>query len=151
MFTKILLASDGSERAIRSAQAAAALARKFDAAITVLHVFAVSPAVAALYGVPGIGLGPGEISVLETEAHNDVLGRTGAALDREGVAYTTRREAGHPAEVIVRIADDENFDLIVLGSRGQSGVKEFLLGSISDRVTHHARCSVLIVREQDGG
>lgn len=147
MFTKILLASDGSERAIRAARTAAALCRKFDAEITVLHVFTVSPAIAAFYGVPGIGMTPGQVSVLETEAHNDVLGRTGEALEREGVAYATRREAGHAAEEIVRVAEEEGFDLIVLGSRGMSGVREYLLGSISDRVSHHAPCSVLIVRD----
>ena len=66
-------------------------------------------------------------------------------LQAAGVPYAFRLETGHPAEVIVRLAETDGFDLVVLGSRGLGGVKEFLLGSVSNRVSHHARCPVLIV------
>ena len=51
-----------------------------------------------------------------------------------------------PGEEILRAAADEKADLIVLGSRGLSQVKAFLLGSVSDKVSHHAKCPILIVR-----
>ncbi|MEM2981913.1 MAG: universal stress protein, partial [Candidatus Bathyarchaeia archaeon] len=49
-------------------------------------------------------------------------------------------------DIIVNIAKEEKTDLIIIGSRGLSGVKRFLLGSVSNRVSHHAPCPVLIVR-----
>jgi nucleotide-binding universal stress UspA family protein len=63
-------------------------------------------------------------------------------FSKQDVAYSARKEVGHPAEVITRIAADEHFDLIVVGSRGLSGFQLVLLGSVS----HHARCPVLIVK-----
>ena len=63
-----------------------------------------------------------------------------------GVRYRGRCEGGHAAEQIVRIACDEDVDLIVVGSRGLSEWKALLLGGVSDQVAHHAHCSVLIVR-----
>src|SRR3712207_626082 len=118
MFTRILLASDGSEDALRAADAAATLAKSFGAALTAVHVFVVPLTAAALYGVPGIGMDPGSLSVLETRSHEDVLRRTGQVLDRHGAAYKTRRETGNPAERIVQAAREEQADLIVLGSHG---------------------------------
>ncbi len=58
---------------------------------------------------------------------------------------TARIVAGHPAETICRIAEDEKHDLIIMGRRGLSGVSSFFLGSVSDKVTHHAVCPVLVV------
>ena len=55
-------------------------------------------------------------------------------------------EFGNPAETIIEIAEKGNYDLIVVGSRGLSSVKRFFLGSVSDDISHHAKCSVLIVR-----
>ena len=53
---------------------------------------------------------------------------------------------GKPSMEIVRYAKDNDTDLIVMGSRGRSGVEELLLGSVSAQVIHHAPCSVTIVR-----
>ena len=63
-----------------------------------------------------------------------------------GVRYRCRHESGHPAEQILRVACEEDVDLIVMGSRGLSEWKALLLGSVSAHVIHHAHCSVLIVR-----
>jgi nucleotide-binding universal stress UspA family protein len=54
-------------------------------------------------------------------------------------------EFGVPSDVIVEIAEKGNYDLIIVGSRGLGKVKRFLLGSVSDDVSHKAKCSVLIV------
>jgi nucleotide-binding universal stress UspA family protein len=62
------------------------------------------------------------------------------------VSWQRRVEQGYPAEVIVSLASDEAVDLIVIGNRGMSGVGRFLVGSVSDRVVHHAPCSVLVVK-----
>lgn len=54
---------------------------------------------------------------------------------------------GHPAETLVTYARREKIDLLVLGQRGLSNIQRFFLGSVSDRVVHHAPCTVMIVRE----
>jgi nucleotide-binding universal stress UspA family protein len=53
---------------------------------------------------------------------------------------------GNPAEVICKIVEEEGFDLIVMGSRGLSGMESFFMGGVSDKVCRHAVCPVLIVR-----
>lgn len=70
-------------------------------------------------------------------------------LDAQNLAYTPSKEMGHPAATIIRVAEDEKCDLILLGSRGLGEVKRFLLGSVSDAVVHHAHCPVLIVRQRE--
>ena len=147
MFTKILLASDGSDGAAKAAAAAAELTRRFGAELTVLHVF--SPPAPAIVpfsmGELATDVDPTWIDRLARAAGEQVACRAGEVLQAAGVPYAFRMEPGHPAEVIVRLAETDGFDLVVLGSRGLGGVKEFLLGSVSNRVSHHARCPVLIV------
>jgi nucleotide-binding universal stress UspA family protein len=58
---------------------------------------------------------------------------------------STVLKEGRPADEIVKTAKEENFDLIVMGHRGLGRVKEFFLGSVSDRVADEAHCPVLIV------
>jgi nucleotide-binding universal stress UspA family protein len=58
----------------------------------------------------------------------------------------TRVLVGHPADQILRVAAETGVDLIVVGHRGRSGIREWLFGSTSRRVVSHARCSVLVVR-----
>lgn len=66
-----------------------------------------------------------------------------------GVKAELSQDFGHPGRTICDIAQTWSADLIVVGSRGLSVVKEMLLGSVSNYVTHHAPCSVMIVREAD--
>jgi len=53
---------------------------------------------------------------------------------------------GRPSDEIVETAKEGNFDIVVMGSRGLGGIKEFFLGSVSDRVADEAACPVLIVK-----
>lgn len=58
---------------------------------------------------------------------------------------TLRTEVGHPAKVLVRVAREEAFDLIVLGRRGLTPVQRWMLGSVSERVLRYAHCPVMVV------
>ena len=64
----------------------------------------------------------------------------------KGVEVETHVREGQPAEVIIHVANQEQADLIVVGSRGLTGIKRYLLGSVSSKVSEHAPCSVMIVR-----
>ncbi len=128
--SKILVAVDGSESAEKALEYAVQLAKKHKAKVTLLNV-----GESKLFGFkPNV--------VREVGEH--VL--SDAAAKVKGLKLNTQLEFGNPAETIIEVAEKGNYDLIVVGSRGLSSVKRFFLGSASDDVSHHAKCSVLIVR-----
>ncbi len=67
-------------------------------------------------------------------------------LEEEKIRWNRRVEEGYAADRIVEVAEEGDYDLIVIGSRGLSPLGRFLLGSVSDRVVHHAHCSVTVVK-----
>lgn len=85
------------------------------------------------------------IQEAEAEGHR-LLAEETARLRQAGFVANSRLCHGDPAEEIVRLASDENCHLIAAGAHGLSGVKRFLLGSVSDRVLEYSPCSVLIVK-----
>jgi nucleotide-binding universal stress UspA family protein len=128
--SNILAAVDGSEKAKDALKRAVQLALVFDSKITLLNVVEAAPT-----GVePSIADNVGRRILSE------------AASEVEGVELEERLGHGHPAENILRVAKSEGHELIVLGNRGLSRIHRFFLGSISDKVSRHAECSVLIVK-----
>ena len=70
-----------------------------------------------------------------------------AAVAREaGVTATAYPRQGDPADAILDVAEEREADLIVVGNKGMTGAKRFLLGSVPNKISHHAPCSVLIIR-----
>ena len=65
---------------------------------------------------------------------------------KHNIQVDTMAECGHPAEVITRVANEGNYDMIVIGSRGLGGLKKLLLGSVSNSVLQEAKSSVLVVK-----
>ena len=126
----LLVATDGSEQANKAIDYAAEIAKQFQADITLLHVEQ-----AGLFKLkPDIAKRVGEEILLEAEQK------------LAGVTYIKKMKAGTPSEIILKMAWLGDFDLIVMGSRGISSVKRFLLGSVSADVSMHAKRSVLLVR-----
>ena len=70
-----------------------------------------------------------------------------AEIAREaGVVVNTHAREGDPADAILDVAEALNAGLVIVGNKGMTGAKRFLLGSVPDKISHHAPCSVLIVR-----
>jgi nucleotide-binding universal stress UspA family protein len=63
-----------------------------------------------------------------------------------GVDAETFARQGDPADAILDVAEEQKADLIIVGNKGMTGAKRFLLGSVPNKVSHHAPCSVLIIR-----
>jgi nucleotide-binding universal stress UspA family protein len=128
--SKILVAIDGSESAKKALEYAVQLTKEHKAKVTLLNV--------------------GESKLFDFEP--EVARKVGehilsdAAAKVKGLKLSTQLEFGNPPETIIEVAEKGKYDLIVVGSRGISNVKRFFLGSVSDDVSHHAKCSVLIVR-----
>ena len=75
----------------------------------------------------------------------DVLGRAETRLREAGFAVEKHAREGDPANVIIDVADTEDAELIVVGSRGATGLSRFMLGSVAAKLSHHAPRSLLIV------
>ena len=142
----ILVPLDFSSDSEAALAAALEIAKSFDAKLHLLHVFAFPTYV----GTPwGYAYPPGAFSDARLRA-SELLGEWQARADAEHVASTTQSEEGHPSEVIVEIAEKLPADLIVMGTRGLTGIKHVLLGSVAERTLRHAPCPVLTVKADDG-
>jgi nucleotide-binding universal stress UspA family protein len=62
------------------------------------------------------------------------------------VNVNTHARQGDPADAILDVAEESGADLIIVGNKGMTGAKRFLLGSVPDKISHHAPCSVMIIR-----
>jgi len=146
MFRKILLPVDGSQGSLKAARVAGEIARRFDSEVTILHVQHLPATVLAASGMAGmVAPDRGTAEALEAAAR-EVLRVARESLGLPEDRLNEKALLGHPAEVICRVAEEGDYNLIVMGSRGLSEVRAFFLGSVSDKVSHHAPCPVLIVR-----
>jgi nucleotide-binding universal stress UspA family protein len=81
------------------------------------------------------------------EVAESVAARAEREVESEGIEVVTHAREGDPAKVILDVAEEQNADLIVVGARGLTGFRRFLLGSVSSKLSHHAKCDLMIVRE----
>jgi len=141
-----LLLVDGSEYTDRAARAAAQLSKKFNAKLTFVTVLAVPEYVVLEGNVPGAVLD--RIYTDSTERANEVIAKANEIARSEGVDSNGQvlSNVRSVVQAIVDYSEREKADLIVLGTRGMSGFKRLLLGSVSSGVANHASCSVLIVK-----
>jgi nucleotide-binding universal stress UspA family protein len=141
----IVVGTDGSETAAEAVRQATQLARAVGARV---HL------VSAYEPVPESRLRAERLEVpqdlqwlvnpredVERLLEQDAESMRGAGLDVETLA----RE-GDPADAILDVAEQRDADLIVVGNKGMTGAKRFLLGSVPNKISHHAPCSVLIIR-----
>ncbi len=141
---KILVATDGSEKSKHAMEEAAALAKAFDAEITVVSVSQDTQ-----FYIGDQTFGSGHMFVLQEDiekAVKQILKRASEFFAEKGLEVKTVLGKGYPADVICETADEGDFDLIVMGSRGLGSIKGFILGSVSSRVAHHCKKNVLIVK-----
>jgi nucleotide-binding universal stress UspA family protein len=145
-FSKIVVAFDGSRDAAKAVQLAVSLSLKFGAELLLVHVFS-SPTVAlsAASGMPGPDYR--EMEDAAKDAGEKVLSR-GLQLvsDAGGKPKGELIEAPSVVEAIVTYAERQNADLIVAGTRGMTGFKKLILGSVSTGLISHAHCPVLVAR-----
>lgn len=146
MYNQILVCTDGSECALRAARIAAEICLKFESKVSVLSVFFPIPMMATFGEAPESAMSMETIMCVGESQHNAIQAATGKVFQDYGVSVTPLREFGHPVESIVSVASTIKADLIVIGSRGMTGFKSLVLGSVSDGVLHHAHCPVLVTR-----
>ena len=145
MFTRIVVGTDGSETAAEAVRQATDLARLAAAQLTIVSAYApvsqrrVEGEQQDLPADVQHEIGP-------REDVNLILDAAAAEAKKEGIEVQTHPVEGDPAEAILKVAEEIGADLIVVGNKGMTGARRFLLGSVPNKVSHHAPCSVIIVR-----
>jgi nucleotide-binding universal stress UspA family protein len=161
LITKILVGVDGSKNSEKALDYALEIAEKFSASILILNVFQPPPEFGYQSKMPSQLPASGypqdtisDQSNMSTfikdlrKMHEAVLFKAAerAIKLKPKLEITTELEEGNTPSQIIATAVNGGFDLIVVGHMGDSPIKEFLLGSTSERVVHQARCAVLIVK-----
>jgi nucleotide-binding universal stress UspA family protein len=153
MFQKILVPLDGSEHSLKALEEAAQIAKISSGKITLINVYSVQPIMMpepSASGYTGTPIFSGaEVSRMIEAAQksgNKILQDGEQRISATGVQVEKKLVEGHTVQEIVRAANDGNFDLIVIGGRGVSHIREMLLGSVTDGVIHHAHCAVLVMK-----
>lgn len=142
MFQRIVVAYDGSEEANSSVRLAFALGQACGSTVTIVRVVD-QPGALAVQGLVLVDLEE-RVSAADRQARRDVAELASQAPRRLAVA--THVLHGPPAATLVEYLRESDADLIVMGTHGLGGLKTRLLGSVSQQVMEHARCSVLLVR-----
>ncbi|GEL07905.1 universal stress protein [Salisediminibacterium halotolerans] len=141
MFKHIVLAADGSAHSIKAAEKAAGIAQlTAGSAVTLLHVVDDLPTAA---DVADEQLRPRDIP----DHRKQRLFPVEEVLINAGVTYETKHIYGDPAMAIVKEAEAETPDLLIIGSRGLNPVQQMVLGSVSQKVVKRATCPVMIVKD----
>lgn len=137
MFSKILLAMDGSEHSEKSARYAVELAKKFQGTITIIHVVEekLTKSDALNYTT----------TIDKSSKINEKIEPVKALIKKAEIKLETHVLYGKPGPTIVKQANDGAFDCVILGSHGLNKLQTFILGSVSNRVAKWVKCPVLIV------
>ena len=144
-FQAIVVGTDGSETAKKAVEQAAELAKQGGGE---LHIVMSASAVpeqrlrSERAGAPddvAHTVNPNE----DTEAE---LKEAAQPYESQDITVHTHAKSGDPADAIIDVAEANRADLIVVGNKGMTGAKRFFLGAVPNKISHHAPCSVLIVR-----
>jgi nucleotide-binding universal stress UspA family protein len=145
VFSAIVVGTDGSDTAGRAVSRAVELARAIGASIELVSAF--EPMAAGRVRPEVRGAPPDLEWAVNPRAEVDATLQAAAAeVEAAGVPVRTYAREGDPADAILDVAEERGADLIVVGNKGMTGARRFLLGSVPNRVSHHAPCSVLIIR-----
>ncbi len=145
MFTRIVVGTDGSDTAAEAVRQSIGLAKLTGAQLDIVSAYEPVPK----RRVAGEQLeAPADVQheIGPREDVNLVLDAAAAMAKKEGLEVQTHPIEDDPADAILDVAEKTGADLIVVGNKGMTGARRFLLGSVPNNVSHHAPCSVIIVR-----
>jgi nucleotide-binding universal stress UspA family protein len=145
MFGSIVVGTDGSETAGEAVRQAISLAKSLGAKLQIVSAY---EPVSDTRLREESQQAPQDLQWM-VNPREDVEATLRDAAEQaaeESVATETFARQGDPADAILDVAEENGSDLIVVGNKGMTGAKRFLLGSVPNKVSHHAPCSVLIIR-----
>jgi len=141
MAAKILIPVDGSATSARTLERIVALRERFPQELTLLHVVDVDRLSYRM--IPDF-----QMEMIRDNARKsgaELLGGRARVLEEAGFTVVRRLEIGAPRELIARVANEEGFQLVVIGRRESTGeIRDVLFGSVANFVLHKAKCPVLL-------
>jgi nucleotide-binding universal stress UspA family protein len=145
MFDRIVVGTDGSETATEAVRTAIELAKLSNGKLEIVSAYQPVPQQRLREEGEGIS---GDVShtVNPREDVQLVLGNAAAAAKKAKVDVVTHPREGDPADAILDVAEENNADLVLVGNKGMTGARRFLLGSVPNKISHHAPCDVWIVK-----
>ena len=145
MFDRIVVGTDGSDTAAEAVRQATELAKLSGGKLHIVAAFEPIPQTRVREEQAEL---PGDVSyaVGPREDVNVILDTAVGKAKQEGVDADPYPREGDPADAILDVAEETAADLIIVGNKGMTGAKRFLLGSVPNKVSHHAPCGVYIVR-----
>jgi len=145
MFRSIVVGTDGSETATEAVRQAVELAAATKAKVKLVSAY--EPVSNTRLREEATQV-PGDLqwAVNPREDVDATLGEAAEIAASAGVEVQTFARQGDPADAILDVAEETKADLIIVGNKGMTGARRFLLGSVPNKVSHHAPCSVLIIR-----
>jgi nucleotide-binding universal stress UspA family protein len=145
MFSTIVVGTDGSDTATKAVREAVDMAKAVGATLELVSAYA--------------PVSEQRLRAERRDAPEDVQWATNPRQEVEtyltdaadiaraaGVDVNTHARQGDPADAVLDVAEERKADVVIVGNKGMAGAKRFLLGSVPDKISHHAQCSVLIVR-----
>lgn len=145
MFKRIVVGTDGSETASKAVREAIDLAKQVDATLEIVSAYSPVPEARLREQARDV---PKDLEWMVNPRIDvdETLTQAAAQVEAAGVPVKTWAREGDAANAILDVAEERNADLIVVGNKGMTGAKRFLIGSVPNKVAHHAPCSVLIVK-----
>jgi nucleotide-binding universal stress UspA family protein len=145
VFTRIVVGTDGSETAAQAVSQAIELAKLSGAQLSIVSAYSPAPGrrVQAEQQEAPVDV---QYELGPREDVNLVLDAAAAEAKEVGIEVQTHPVEADPADAILNVAEETKADLIVVGNKGMTGARRYLLGSVPNNVSHHAPCSVIIVR-----
>ena len=144
LYKKILAPVDGSTNSFAALKHAGELARAFDAEICIIYVSLLPQTLPVISHIESYYIP--EYSFTDVENFAKKIVEAARETVPEGIRVQTHTEIGSPNLIITEYAEKNNFDIIVIGSRGLGVFSELLMGSVSSYVVHHAKCPVLVIK-----
>jgi nucleotide-binding universal stress UspA family protein len=145
MFDRIVVGTDGSETATEAVKTAVELAKISNAKLEIVSAYEPVPQSRLREESEGIS-GDVAYNVNPREDVQLVLDNAAAEAKKAKVEVVTHPREGDPADAILDVAEENDADLVMVGNKGMTGARRFLLGSVPNKISHHAPCDVWIVK-----
>jgi nucleotide-binding universal stress UspA family protein len=145
MFRSIVVGTDGSDTATKAVGQAVELASAVGAKLDLVSAYEPVPA-QRLNEERRQAPEDLQWAINPREDVDATLEAAAAVARKAGVPVAVYARQGDPADAILDVAEEQEADLVIVGNKGMTGAKRFLLGSVPNKVSHHAPCSVLIIR-----
>jgi nucleotide-binding universal stress UspA family protein len=144
MYDSMVVGTDGSDTASEAVRQAAELAGHIGAKVHLVSAYEPVPEARLREERDGA---PGDMEwmVNPREDVSSTLEDAAKAIRDGGIEVEVHAREGDPADAILDVAEEQGADLIVVGNKGMTGAKRFLLGSVPNKVSHHAPCNVMII------